>query len=152
MLWSQSVLCGTAKIWGQNRSQHFLRICVREGRRKVLCPQTILVWTLAEVWKWVLVSHGSKSRQKRCLFYFHLNTPSVTVKSTMQYTNTFSIIKIASLHYSFLKFFSFREQVRFNGFGIFIFIVYPGAFVDLFTTHLQLISPVQQLRIFCAGK
>ncbi|XP_029459257.1 LOW QUALITY PROTEIN: membrane-bound transcription factor site-2 protease [Rhinatrema bivittatum] len=44
-----------------------------------------------------------------------------------------------------------REQVRLNGFGIFIFIVYPGAFVDLFTTHLQLISPVQQLRIFCAG-
>ncbi|XP_044297632.1 membrane-bound transcription factor site-2 protease isoform X2 [Varanus komodoensis] len=44
-----------------------------------------------------------------------------------------------------------REQVRFNGFGMFIFIVYPGAFVDLFTTHLQLISPVQQLRIFCAG-
>ncbi|KAM4699173.1 membrane-bound transcription factor site-2 protease [Discoglossus pictus] len=44
-----------------------------------------------------------------------------------------------------------RETVRFNGFGIFIFIVYPGAFVDLFTTHLQLISPVQQLRIFCAG-
>ncbi|XP_030058114.1 membrane-bound transcription factor site-2 protease [Microcaecilia unicolor] len=44
-----------------------------------------------------------------------------------------------------------REQVRLNGFGIFIFIVYPGAFVDLFTTHLQLVSPVQQLRIFCAG-
>ncbi|KAG8507159.1 Membrane-bound transcription factor site-2 protease, partial [Galemys pyrenaicus] len=43
-----------------------------------------------------------------------------------------------------------REQVRFNGFGIFFFIIYPGAFVDLFTTHLQLISPVQQLRIFCA--
>lgn len=48
-------------------------------------------------------------------------------------------------------FFFLREQVRFNGFGIFIFIIYPGAFVDLFTTHLQLISPVQQLRIFCAG-
>ncbi|NXS17134.1 MBTP2 protease, partial [Mystacornis crossleyi] len=44
-----------------------------------------------------------------------------------------------------------REQVRFNGFGIFIFIVYPGAFVALFTALLQLISPVQQLRIFCAG-
>ncbi|KAJ1117384.1 hypothetical protein NDU88_005584 [Pleurodeles waltl] len=44
-----------------------------------------------------------------------------------------------------------REQVRLNGFGIFIFVVYPGAFVDLFTTHLQLVSPVQQLRIFCAG-
>uniref|UniRef100_A0A8C9RV92 Membrane-bound transcription factor site-2 protease n=1 Tax=Scleropages formosus TaxID=113540 RepID=A0A8C9RV92_SCLFO len=44
-----------------------------------------------------------------------------------------------------------REQVRLNGFGMFLFVIYPGAFVDLFTTHLQLISPVQQLRIFCAG-
>lgn len=44
-----------------------------------------------------------------------------------------------------------REQVRVNGFGMFIFVVYPGAFVDLFTTHLNLISPTQQLRIFCAG-
>ncbi|XP_034718686.1 membrane-bound transcription factor site-2 protease [Etheostoma cragini] len=44
-----------------------------------------------------------------------------------------------------------REQVRVNGFGIFVFVVYPGAFVDLFTTHLNIISPAQQLRIFCAG-
>ncbi|XP_069745591.1 membrane-bound transcription factor site-2 protease isoform X2 [Narcine bancroftii] len=44
-----------------------------------------------------------------------------------------------------------REQVRFNGFGVFIFVVYPGAFVDLYTNHLQLISPIQQLRVFCAG-
>uniref|UniRef100_A0A3P9LMQ1 Membrane-bound transcription factor site-2 protease n=1 Tax=Oryzias latipes TaxID=8090 RepID=A0A3P9LMQ1_ORYLA len=44
-----------------------------------------------------------------------------------------------------------REQVRVNGFGIFLFVLYPGAFVDLFTTHLNLISPAQQLRIFCAG-
>jgi len=27
-----------------------------------------------------------------------------------------------------------------------------GAFVDLFTTHLTLVSPAQQLRIFCAGE
>ncbi|KAI5091991.1 membrane-bound transcription factor site-2 protease, partial [Silurus meridionalis] len=44
-----------------------------------------------------------------------------------------------------------REQVRLNGFGMFLFVIYPGAFVDLFTTHLNLISPIQQLRIFCAG-
>ncbi|MED6233809.1 hypothetical protein ATANTOWER_016983, partial [Ataeniobius toweri] len=44
-----------------------------------------------------------------------------------------------------------RESVRVNGFGVFVFVVYPGAFVDLFTTHLSLISPAQQLRIFCAG-
>ena len=45
-----------------------------------------------------------------------------------------------------------REQVRVNGFGMFVFVVYPGAFVDLFTTHLTLVSPAQQLRIFCAGE
>ena len=45
-----------------------------------------------------------------------------------------------------------REQVRVNGFGMFVFVVYPGAFVDLFTTHLTLVSPTQQLRIFCAGE
>ncbi|KAK7881143.1 hypothetical protein WMY93_029552 [Mugilogobius chulae] len=41
-----------------------------------------------------------------------------------------------------------REQVRVNGFGMFIFVVYPGAFVDLFTTHLNIISPTQQLLAF----
>ncbi|XP_060949655.1 membrane-bound transcription factor site-2 protease [Limanda limanda] len=46
---------------------------------------------------------------------------------------------------------SLREQVRVNGFGMFVFVLYPGAFVDLFTTHLNLVSPTQQLRIFCAG-
>ncbi|XP_013407159.1 membrane-bound transcription factor site-2 protease isoform X2 [Lingula anatina] len=44
-----------------------------------------------------------------------------------------------------------REQVRVNGFGIFILAVYPGAFVDLYTEHLQVISPIRQLRIYCAG-
>lgn len=29
--------------------------------------------------------------------------------------------------------------------------VYPGAFVDLYTEHLTVISPVRQLRIYCAG-
>ena len=45
----------------------------------------------------------------------------------------------------------FREQVRVNGFGLFIFGIYPGAYVDLYTDHLQVISPLRQLRIFCAG-
>lgn len=43
------------------------------------------------------------------------------------------------------------EEVHVNGFGIFIMALYPGAFVDLSTEHLQVISPVRQLRIFCAG-
>jgi S2P endopeptidase len=38
-----------------------------------------------------------------------------------------------------------------NGFGIFLLLMYPGAFVDLSTEHLQAVSPVRQLRIYCAG-
>lgn len=43
------------------------------------------------------------------------------------------------------------EQVRINGFGVFLFFLYPGAFVDLHTDHLTVISPKRQLRIYCAG-
>ena len=48
-------------------------------------------------------------------------------------------------------FFLNREQVRVNGFGIFMFVMYPGAFVDLSTEHIQVVSPLRQLRIYCAG-
>lgn len=44
-----------------------------------------------------------------------------------------------------------REQVRVNGFGLFLLLLYPGAFVDLSTEHLQAVSPMRQLRIYCAG-
>ena len=43
------------------------------------------------------------------------------------------------------------EQVRVNGFGIFVMLLYPGAFVDLHSDHLAVISPKRQLRIYCAG-
>lgn len=43
------------------------------------------------------------------------------------------------------------EEVHVNGFGIFILALYPGAFVDLSTEHLQVIPPIRQLRIYCAG-
>ena len=43
------------------------------------------------------------------------------------------------------------EQVRVNGFGIFVLFLYPGAFVDLHSDHLAVISPKRQLRIYCAG-
>ena len=41
-----------------------------------------------------------------------------------------------------------REQVRVNGFGVFVTFIFPGAFVDLCTDHLSVISPLRQLRIF----
>ena len=50
-----------------------------------------------------------------------------------------------------LCFVTCREQVKVNGFGIFILGLYPGAFVELFTEQLQVISPMRQLRIYCAG-
>ncbi|XP_067675521.1 membrane-bound transcription factor site-2 protease-like [Haliotis asinina] len=44
-----------------------------------------------------------------------------------------------------------REQVRVNGFGVFLLLMYPGAYVDLSTEHIQVISPLRQLRVYCAG-
>lgn len=44
-----------------------------------------------------------------------------------------------------------REQVRVCGFGLFIFAIYPGAYVNLYTEHLQVVSPMRQLRVYCAG-
>lgn len=38
-----------------------------------------------------------------------------------------------------------------NGFGLFLFILYPGAFVDLSPDHIHTVSPLRQLRIYCAG-
>lgn len=43
------------------------------------------------------------------------------------------------------------EQVRLNGFAVFLFLLYPGAYVDLQSDHLKLISPKRQLKIYCAG-
>ncbi len=43
------------------------------------------------------------------------------------------------------------EQVAVNGFGVFILFLYPGAFVDLHSDQLTLISSRKQLKIYCAG-
>ena len=38
------------------------------------------------------------------------------------------------------------EQIRVNGCGYFVFLLYPGAYVDLHQEQLQMISAVRQLR------
>lgn len=43
------------------------------------------------------------------------------------------------------------ERVRLHGFGLFIFGLYPGAYVDLNSSDLQSLSPFSQLRVYCAG-
>lgn len=43
------------------------------------------------------------------------------------------------------------EQVRVNGFGVFMLFLYPGAFVDLHSDQLAVVPPKRQLKIYCAG-
>ena len=43
------------------------------------------------------------------------------------------------------------EGVTLNGFGLFLMVVYPGAYVDLDTETLLSKTHFQQLRIYCAG-
>ena len=38
-----------------------------------------------------------------------------------------------------------------NGFGLFLYIIYPGAYVDLNSEDLSKTNPIKQLRIYCAG-
>ena len=38
-----------------------------------------------------------------------------------------------------------------NGFGMFVFLIYPGAYVDLNSEDLSKCHPLKQLRIYCAG-
>jgi S2P endopeptidase len=42
--------------------------------------------------------------------------------------------------------FCFSEQIRVNGCGYFLFLLYPGAYVDLHQEQLQMISALRQLR------
>lgn len=43
------------------------------------------------------------------------------------------------------------ENMQVNGFGAFLVVLYPGAFVDLPEDSLQHLSPGKLLKIYCAG-
>ncbi len=55
----------------------------------------------------------------------------------MKYTQLEKIVKLMS-----------SEGVRVKGFGIFLWLIYPGAYVELQTDALQTLSHWRQLRIF----
>jgi S2P endopeptidase len=44
-----------------------------------------------------------------------------------------------------------REGVHIDGVGLFFFVLYPGAYVNLHTQHVTLLKPIQKLQVFCAG-
>lgn len=61
------------------------------------------------------------------------------------------LLFLAVVHEAGHAFAAVCEQVRVNGFAVFLFLIYPGAYVDLQSDHLKVISPKRQLKIFCAG-
>lgn len=46
---------------------------------------------------------------------------------------------------------SFHEHIPINHSGVFLYILYPGAFVDIPSRPLSLLSPRRQLKVICAG-
>ncbi|KAI8070679.1 hypothetical protein BC940DRAFT_331517 [Gongronella butleri] len=46
---------------------------------------------------------------------------------------------------------SFVEQVQIQNCGLFIYYIYPGAFVNIPDQFMQILSPFRQLKIVCAG-
>lgn len=44
-----------------------------------------------------------------------------------------------------------REGVQMNAFGVFAFLIYPGAFVDLSSDDMNKKDEVAKLRVYCAG-
>ncbi|KAF9361943.1 hypothetical protein BGX26_009399 [Mortierella sp. AD094] len=44
-----------------------------------------------------------------------------------------------------------REKTQVSSTGVFLYILYPGAFVDISPRVLAIMSPLQQLRVICAG-
>ncbi|KAF9429872.1 Membrane-bound transcription factor site-2 protease [Podila epigama] len=44
-----------------------------------------------------------------------------------------------------------RERTQISSSGIILYILYPGAFVDISSRALAMLSPLQQLRVICAG-
>ncbi|CAO3586227.1 unnamed protein product [Absidia cylindrospora] len=46
---------------------------------------------------------------------------------------------------------SFTERVPIQSCGVFIYYIYPGAFVNIPDQYLLLLSPFRQLKIICAG-
>uniref|UniRef100_A0A8C6SJF1 Membrane-bound transcription factor site-2 protease n=1 Tax=Neogobius melanostomus TaxID=47308 RepID=A0A8C6SJF1_9GOBI len=101
--------------------------------------------------QWFSTSHRRLSLFNLFTSLFSVQVPGVNLPTSQLAYFFIALLLSGVIHELGHAVAALREQVRVNGFGMFIFVVYPGAFVDLFTTHLNLISPIQQLRIFCAG-
>ncbi|KAL3316436.1 Membrane-bound transcription factor site-2 protease [Cichlidogyrus casuarinus] len=62
-----------------------------------------------------------------------------------------TLLVCAILHEAGHALAALRERVRLEGFGVFLYWVFPAAYVNLNSDDLYSMHPLSQLRIFCAG-
>ncbi len=62
-----------------------------------------------------------------------------------------TLLVCAVLHEAGHALAALREKVRLHGFGFVILGIFPGAYVDISDTDLNSLSPIRQLKIYCAG-
>ena len=43
------------------------------------------------------------------------------------------------------------ENCSLNEFGVFFFVIYPGAYVDINSSDFEKLTSFQKLKVFCAG-
>ncbi|XP_033112702.1 membrane-bound transcription factor site-2 protease-like isoform X2 [Anneissia japonica] len=134
------------------------RVFLKVGQWK---PALTRVWFTAGVWFgiaamlssialliWTLIKSFSVEKKERVLTPV---MPGVNLPLN-QIVYYFAVLFISGVFHEFgHAMAAVREQVRVNGFGIFLLAIYPGAFVDLHTDQLNAVSPIRQLRIYCAG-
>lgn len=136
----------------------FNRCFVRWGKHH---PRLVRCWFTAGVWfgvtmmvvsvlvlSWTLVQAFGKESPEQVLTPV---MPGVNLPWNHIFYYLFTLTLAGAIHEIGHALAAVREQVRVNGFGMFFMVLYPGAYVDLYTEHLAVISPMRQLRIYCAG-
>lgn len=86
--------------------------------------------------------------EKNFKFYgTYIIIASVIKKQHNRNNSPHSLFSFSPLFLLFAK----REGVRIHGVGVFVFVIIPGAFVDLSTEQVTNLPIWNQLKIFCAG-
>jgi S2P endopeptidase len=95
-----------------------------------------------------MLQHGSIMFQK---FADRLDQiPGVNVPTTQLWYFFIALLFSGIFHEIGHAIAAVSEGRSVRGFGVFVFLIYPGALVDI-SNDLHVISPMRQLRIFCAG-
>lgn len=82
---------------------------------------------------------------------FHRQIPGVTLP--LEHLGYYLVALFISgvLHEAGHAIASFHEHIPINHSGMFLYVLYPGAFVDIPSRPLSLLPPGRQLKVICAG-